>query len=174
LFRFVFIKLSQSHDPSHKFCMLTKVDLGCFMVPWPRSIQYVVILIYFFLNMSSWLFSTSNCIFTSRLDYLWTHRVNRVPSDQLSHFYFCLKFELHNFKLIYLWIWIEIIFVKLICMYVCMNNTSPEWNVAMLRNRKHIVPIEKIERQPEQNLQPWFKTKLRFSIKKLIHNFIIY
>ena len=120
MFRFVFIKLSQSHDPSHKFCMLTKVDLGCFMVPWPRSIQYVVILIYFFLNMSSWLFSTSNCIFTSRLDYLWTHRVNRVPSDQLSHFYFCLKFELHNFKLIYLWIWIEIIFVKLICMYVCM------------------------------------------------------
>jgi hypothetical protein len=128
----------------------------------------------FLKNMSSWLFSMSNCIFTSRLDCLWTHRVNRVPSDQLSHFYFCLKFELHNFKLIYLWIWIEIIFVKLICMYVCMNNTSPEWNVAMLRNRKHIVPIEKIERQPEQNLQPWFKTKLRFSIKKLIHNFIIY
>jgi hypothetical protein len=107
MFWFAYLGLLWSHNSGHGFERLAHVNPGRSNMLLSQYLLKKYVILSFF---------ESKYIFTSLSGCLWTHRVDRVISVHLPFFYLCLKFELHNFKLVYLWIWIsiEIMFVELI------------------------------------------------------------
>ena len=103
----LYLGLLWSHDSGHGFERLAHVNLSRSNMLLSQYLLKKYVILNFF---------ESKYIFTSLSGCLWTHRVDRVISVHLLFFYLCLKFELHNFKLVYLWIWIwiEVMFVELI------------------------------------------------------------
>jgi hypothetical protein len=120
-----YLGLLWSHDSGHGFERLAHVNLGRSNMLLSQYLLKKYVILNFF---------ESKYIFTSLSGCLWTHRVDRVISVHLLFFYLCLKFELHNFKLVYLWIWIwiEVMFVELIFWNIYIYQQYVYWELSFI------------------------------------------